>query len=398
MLLESFFRKIVVGLNGSRVQNFFKSKTSWLSLRELISSFLTGWVILFLLGCGPLYAPPAPTPTPTPIPLPALRFEKIAYDVGLITAFVFLPDGRLLIAEQNGAIKQIGEGGAHELIHQFEVSRNGFEDGLLGFALDPDFKQNQMVYTYRTVPDSSGNPTYGEVARHTLIDNRLQNSEMILELPAYPEQRWHFGGGLTFGPDGYLYMILGDLNRVDLSRDPTTPVSSILRFAKDGSIPADNPFSNSYVYAWGVRNGFGLAWHPETGHLYAGENGDSCDDELNLIEAGNDYGWGLHEYDLCPYPDDATEPLFQWTPTIAPSALTFFAADVIPEFHNKLLLCGINRNQIHLIKFSDDGRLVVSDEILEIEGRDFFCQAALAEGPDGWLYTAMDGEILRIGR
>ena len=223
------------------------------------------------MGCGPIFAPPAPTVTPSPVPLSPLQFEQVAHSVGLITAFAFLPDRNLIFAEQDGAVKQIGVNGDHTLIHQFEVSRQGFEDGLLGLVLDPEFDQNQTLYSYRTVPDDVGNPKFGEVAKHLLVDGRLEQSETILELPSYPEQRFHFGGGLTFGPDGYLYMILGDTNRIDLARDPSTPISSVLRFSKDGSIPADNPFPDSITYAWGVRNGFGLAWHPVTGHLYAGD-------------------------------------------------------------------------------------------------------------------------------
>lgn len=354
--------------------------------------------LVLLLGCGPIYAPPAPTPTPTLPPLTPLRYESVAYGVGLITAMQFLPDGRLLAAEQDGAVKIIGKFDQHTLVHQFDVSRAGFEDGLLGLLLDPDFAQNRTVYTYRTVPDGDGNPSYGEVARHRLEDDLFKNSETILELPAYAEQLWHFGGGLTFGPDGYLYMILGDTNRVDLARDPQTPISAVLRFTKDGEVPADNPFGDSLTYAYGVRNGFGLAWHPETGLLYAGENGDTCDDELNLIEAGKDYGWGLHPFDQCPYPDDKEPPLLQWTPTIAPAGLMFYTADVMPEFRNRLLLCGSNSNHVHVIEISFDGGQVVSDDVIEIDGRDFFCQAALLTGPDGWLYTATAGEIFKIGR
>ncbi|MEM8860699.1 MAG: PQQ-dependent sugar dehydrogenase [Chloroflexota bacterium] len=357
---------------------------------------LVGWVTLLLYGCGNLIPPPAPTPTATP--LPSITYEVVTFNVGLVTAFEFLPDGRLMFAEQNGAVKIMGEQGEHQLIHQFEVSRSGFEDGLLGMTLDPDFAENQWVYTYRSVPDENEDPQLGEVAKHRFDGQRFTQTEIILELPALPEQRHHFGGGLSFGPDGYLYMVLGDLNRVDLARDAASPISSMLRFGADGSVPADNPFEDSISYAWGFRNGFGFDWHPETGMLYAGENGDACDDELNLIEPGNDYGWGLHAYDTCPYPDDAVQPLLQWTPTIAPSGLTFISSERLPELRHKLLMCGINFNQIHVIDLSEDGRSVLSDEILEINGRDFFCQGAIAEGPDGWLYTAMDGQILRVGR
>ncbi len=354
--------------------------------------------IFMLMGCN-IYAPPLPLPpTETPESRTPLRYESVAYGVFLLTDLEFLPNGDLLAAEQDGQLLLIGEHDQHQLIHQFDVSRSGFEDGLLGLALDPEFAQNRTIFTHHIAPDGDGKPRMGQIMRHELVDNRLQNSELILELPAYAEQQWHFGGGLTFGPDGYLYMILGDTNRPDLARDPQTPISAVLRFTKDGEIPADNPFDASLVYAYGVRNGFGLAWHPETQLLYAGDNGDTCDDELNLIEKGADYGWGLHVFDQCPYPDDATKPLKQWTPTISPTDLLFYTADLIPEFQDKLLMCSINNNYIHLIDLSFDGGQVVSDEVLEIDGRNFFCQAALAQGPDGWLYSSTKGEIFRIGR
>lgn len=355
-------------------------------------------LIPFLMGCAVFTPEPTPVPTETPKPLTPLQVESVAYGLFLLTDLEFLPNGDLLATEQDGQLLRVGEFDQHTLIHQFEVSRNGFEDGLLGLALDPEFEQNSWLYTHHIAPDADGNPKIGQVIRHELVDDTLQNSKLILELPAYAEQQWHFGGGLTFGPDGFMYMNFGDTNQPHLARDPQTPHAAVLRFTKDGEIPADNPFEDSLVYAYGLRNGFGLAWHPETQLLYAGENGDSCDDELNLITKGADYGWGLHEFDRCPYPDDATKPLKQWTPTISPTAVFFYTADLIPEFRDKLLMCAINTNAIHLIELSFDGGQVVSDELLEIDGRDFFCQAALAQGPDGWLYTSSAGEIFRIGR
>ena len=356
------------------------------------------YLCVVLMGCTILSPEPTPIPTATPRPLPPLQFESVAYGVFLLTDLEFLPNGDLLATEQDGQLLRIGEFDQHTLIHQFDVSRGGFEDGLLGMALDPDFAQNNLLYTHHIAPDADGNPKVGQITRHTLSGDSLENSQVILELPAYAEQQWHFGGGLTFGPDGYLYMNFGDTNQPYLARDPQTPHAAVLRFTKDGEIPADNPFEASLVYAYGLRNGFGLAWHPETQLLYSGENGDSCDDELNLITKGADYGWGLHEFNVCPYPDDATKPLKQWTPTISPTDVLFYTADLIPEFQNKLLMCAINTNHIHLIEISFDGGQVVTDDVVNVDGRDFFCQAALAQGPDGWLYSSTKGEIFRIGR
>jgi glucose/arabinose dehydrogenase len=195
------------------------------------------------------------------------------------------------------------------LILSLPVARaTSFESGLLGLAVSPTFADDHTFYVSYTAPTADTAPTASRLARYTLTDGIASEETILLDLPARPDQQYHFGGALTFGPDGKLYLIFGDTNPPDEARNPQTPYGAVLRLNPEGGVPDDNPFPGSYVYAYGIRNGFGLAWQPETGVLYETENGASCDDELNRIERGQDYGWGLHPYATCPYPDDATPP------------------------------------------------------------------------------------------
>jgi glucose/arabinose dehydrogenase len=161
----------------------------------------------------------------------------------------------------------------------------------------------------------------------------------------------------------------------------------------------DNPFADSPVYAYGIRNGFGLAFHPQTGQLYETENGAACDDELNLISAGEDYGWGVHPYNACPYPDDSGQkPVHQWANIIAPAGLLFYTGDLLPEFKGDLLVCAHNESKIWHLRLAANGRAVREIKELEVPGQWELCRVTLTQGPDGWIYTATANRLQRIGR
>lgn len=329
-----------------------------------------------------------------------MRGEVVASDVGFVVALAFAPDGRLFYGQQSGAVfvRDLATGDVRKVV-QLDVA-HGTESGLLGLAIDPNFAQNQHFYLYYTVPDANGDPVMGRILRYTEVAGTATARTIIVEdLPARPDQLYHFGGGLSFGPDGKLYLIFGDTNRPAEARDPHLPAGSILRYNRDGTIPADNPFPGSPVYAYGIRNGFGLAWHPQTGLLYQSENGASCDDELNLIESGGNYGWGAYRYDECPYPDDkGTPPLYQWRSVIAPAALSFYTGEELSEFQGDLLLCAFNKQELLQLRLSQDGRRVENITAVKVPGMDSLCRVAVVQGPDGWLYTTTDSAIYRIRR
>ncbi len=340
---------------------------------------------------------------PKPSIIHELKAETIIEDVGLITAMQFAPDSRLFVAEKNGRIFTLdlreGKPAGQKEILNLQVAQ-GNESGLLGLVLAPNFEQNHHFYLYYIVPNDNLEPQKGRIARFTEQNNRaIEETIIIDDLPAAPEQLYHFGGGLTIGPDHKLYLIFGDRNMPEAARDPAQLEGSILRYNLDGTIPADNPFPGSPVYAYGIRNGFGLAFHPLSGLLYETENGSDCDDELNIIQAGADYGWGVHAWDACPYPDEGAEPpLHQWGRIVAPADLMFYTSDFLPQFQGDLLVCAHNESQIFHIRLTANGSGVREVRKVEIPGQYELCRVTLTQGPDGWIYTATSERILRIGR
>lgn len=335
------------------------------------------------------------------LPLAPLRTEAVVENTEWIVDLDFAPDGRLFYTTQAGQIYVLNPADSTPpaLILTLDVARaTSAESGLLGLALSPTFAADHHLFVYATAPNAQNAPLASRLTRYTLQNGQATEKTVLLDLPARPDQLYHFGGALTFGPDGKLYLIFGDTNLPDQARNPQSPHGAILRLNPNGTRPEDNPFPGSFVYAYGIRNGFGLAWHPENGTLYETENGASCDDELNRIVRGQDYGWGLHPYDACPYPDDATPPLYEWTPVAAPTNLLFYQGTQIPEWQGKLLICGFNRRELYLAQLSLDGRRVETMTVASLPGVELPCRVALAEGPDGWVYVAIETGIYRIGR
>lgn len=210
-------------------------------------------------------------------------------------AIDFAPDGRIFVSERAGRIRII-EGGQlrSEPWLALEVAASG-ESGLMGLAVDPRFVQNRFVYaaySYRSGAFSTRN----RLVR--LRDDPKTGKGMLdkILIDDVAGANNHDGGRVKLGPDGKLYWTMGDAQTTRYAQDLKSLNGKIIRLNPDGSIPADNPFANSYVYSYGHRNPQGLAWQPNTGRLYATEHGPSgfqgcCRDEVNLIEAGKNYGW-----------------------------------------------------------------------------------------------------------
>lgn len=160
------------------------------------------------------------------------------------------------------------------------------EEGQMGFVLAPDFQESNLAYAYYTFEDSSGQ--FNRIVTLRLEDNIWKEESLLLD--KIPGNSWHDGGRLKIGPDGKLYATAGDAYDRNLAQDTTSLGGKILRINRDGSIPNDNPFPNSYVYSYGHRNPQGITWSSD-GTLYAGEHGNDANDEINRIEAGRNYGW-----------------------------------------------------------------------------------------------------------
>ncbi|MFC0471912.1 sorbosone dehydrogenase family protein [Halalkalibacter kiskunsagensis] len=164
------------------------------------------------------------------------------------------------------------------------------EAGLLGVVLAPDFAESNLAYAHYTYVDDSGQ--FNRIVTLRLLDNIWSEERLLLD--HIPSGTYHHGGRLKIGPDGTLYATTGNASAPDIAQDLDSLGGKILRMNLDGSIPSDNPYPNSYVYSYGHRNPQGITWSSD-GILFSSEHGSSANDEVNLIEAGQNYGWPIME-------------------------------------------------------------------------------------------------------
>jgi len=254
-------------------------------------------------GSSPRTSAPtaAPTPTPSPRVGPAAveNVQLIASGLEVPWAVALAPDGRLFVTERPGRVRivRLGTGGGLQAEPWARVPARANPDaerGLLGIALDPDFARTGFVYLYYSYAGPGG-VTLNRLVR--LHDTNGTGTDETILVDNIPGAANHDGGRIAFGPDGKLYVATGDGEQQARAQDRGSLGGKILRVEKDGTVPADNPFPGSPVYSLGHRNVQGIAFQPDTNVLYATEHGPSgffpacCQDEVNRIEAGANYGW-----------------------------------------------------------------------------------------------------------
>jgi len=270
----------------------------------------------------------------------------------------------------------------NEFVHSIDVG--GGEGGLLGIVLDPNFSDNHYLYLYYTSPEFLF--ASNKVVRFTEKDNRLSEKTVLLD--GIPSAFVHDGGRLKFGPDGKLYITTGDAANSASAQDLNSLSGKILRINPDGSIPDDNPFSNSPVFSYGHRNPQGLDWDPETGKLVITEHGPSGEmgfahDEINVVEPGNNFGW--------PSVVGSTESTKYVDPIIhsgditwAPSGATFYTGDEIPELKGKFLFASLRGQHLRILELDTENNQVLSNYAFFQDS--FGRLRDIAQGPDGYLY------------
>lgn len=323
-------------------------------------------------------------------------------------AIDFAPDGRVFLTERPGRIRVIINGQLQtEPWMTLNVAATG-EAGLLGLALDPQFSQNGLAYAAYTFRTQSGSLQNRLVRLREDPTTRTGVMERVL-LDEAAGGQLHDGGRVEVGPDGKVYWTLGETFNRQLAQDLSSLNGKILRVNSDGTIPEDNPFPGSPIYSYGHRNPQGLAWQPGTGRLYETEHGPSgekgcCQDEVNLIEPGKNYGWPVisggetHEAMETPVLQSGTSV------TWAPTGAAFVNSG---PWTGSLVFTGLLGQTLYRVSLEPGNpRAVLSfDQYLQ---RQYGRLRDVAEGPDGALYVltnnrdgrgspiADDDRVLRI--
>lgn len=282
----------------------------------------------------------------------------------------FLPSGEILLTERPGRLIKIGE---DRTIIEVPGVRHIGEGGLLGLALHPNFKENQLIYLYLT--SEKDGQLVNRVERYRLDDDVLSQRKVIVD--GILGSQFHDGGRIEFGPDGFLYITTGDSGNPDLAQDTNSLNGKILRVKDDGTIPIDNPFGNA-VYSFGHRNAQGIAWDNE-GNLWATEHGRSGIlsglDELNLIKKGENYGWPVIQG------DEERDGMI--TPVINSGALETWAPAGATFIGGSIFFAGLRGEALYEAKL--EGTKVV-ELVKHLQG-EFGRLRAVKLGPDGSLYV-----------
>ncbi len=348
-----------------------------------------------------------------PAPAVASDIEIVDFAKGLEVpwALAFLPDGRMLVTERPGRLRYVtAEGELSEPIGGVpEVFAEG-QGGLLDVALSPQFASDHRVYlSYAEAgPDGKAGTALG---RGRLEGERIEDWEVIFRQEPKLSTGQHFGSRIVFDRTGHLFLALGEHNQRPTSQKMDHLQGKVVRLFPDGSIPPDNPFvgqegARPEIWSYGHRNQQGAALHPETGLLWTSEHGPRGGDELNIPEAGKNYGWPLATYGINysgqPIPEaigtsapDTEQPLYYFERSPALSGMAFYTAQRFPAWQGSLFLGGLASRD--LIRLQLDGTRVVAEERLLTDRptrlRD------VRQGPDGYLYvlSELDGKILRIG-
>jgi glucose/arabinose dehydrogenase len=287
-------------------------------------------------------------------------------------SFAFLPDGDALVTERDsGRLLRVSPSGDVKELQTLPEGGSG-EGGLLGVAVSPDYGEDRYVYAYYT----------------TERDNRVvrfrigEKPEPLLT--GIPVNSYHDGGRIEFGPDGMLYISTGDAGDSSNSQDRNSLGGKILRIEPEGSIPKDNPFPGNPVYSYGHRNVEGLAWDAE-GQLYASELGENTWDEVNRIEAGNDYGWP--EVEGKGGEDQGyVDPITVWpTSEASPSGAEILVGGAIPQWEGDLFVTALKGQRLWRLELDDEGEVTGREKLLDGEvGR----IRDVVQAPDGSLWVS----------
>jgi glucose/arabinose dehydrogenase len=358
--------------------------------RIRIGGIVAAIIFAILIWVSPSNPPPIPEPTAEYgnefVQILAINLEK--------PWAIDFADDKIFVTEKVGRIRVIESGVLLDEPLATLRTANVFDGGLLGIAVHPAFDRNHFIYVYYTYENDGA--LWNKILRITEAGNKLDAAKTIFD--KIPGSAYNNGGTIKFGPDGKLYVGTGYISDSHGPQDIQSLEGKILRLNDDGTIPDDNPFSDSPVFSFGHMNPKGLDWDSE-GNLFVAEMGPSKNDEINLVQPGGNYGWPGQE---CSGNEEFVDPINCYDPAIEPGGIVFYYGDKI-KLENSLVLASLRASHLFNLEI-DEGEVKSQISILSGMGR----IRDVAVGPDGYLYLitsntdgkgfpdASDDKLLRI--
>lgn len=336
-----------------------------------------------------------------------IRLVQVAGGLEHPWGVAFLPDGSFLVTERPGRLQHVRSGQATAIagLPDIFAFRQG---GLLDVSLHPRFADNRWVYLSYSKGDRDGTTT--ALGRGRLEGERLVDFQELFVQDRLSQPGRHYGSRIAWLSDGTLLLSIGDRGAdPPRAQDPRDHAGKLLRLNDDGTVPADNPFVgrdgiHPEVYSLGHRNIQGMVVVPGSNAIWATEHGARGGDELNLVEAGKNYGWptvslardyGTEEQIGVRHREGYEEPVWEFLPTLAPSGLALVTADTFPSWRGNLLAGGLRAERILRVVLEHDQVVHIEELLLGKVGR----IRDVREGPDGNVYLLSDspeGALYRI--
>jgi glucose/arabinose dehydrogenase len=356
----------------------------------------------------PLHAQPVRPTTTTP----GLTVATVASGLASPWSLAFLPDGRMLVTERPGRLRIVGRDGrlsppAAGMPRVFARGQGGLHD----VTLDRNFVHNNTIYFCYAAPVSGGGQT--AMARARLIDEgtpRLVDVKVIFQQEGPPSSGNHYGCRIVQAGDGNLFLTTGDHFRYrDEAQNLGNHIGKLIRITPEGTIPPDNPFvrragAKPEIWSYGHRNMQGAALHPETGKVWTHEHGPRGGDEINIPQAGKNYGWPVIGYGIdysgarihkSTQQAGMEQPIKYWVPSIAPSGMAFYTGNLFPAWRGNLFVGALAAGL--LVRLELAGEKVGREERMLQNLRERIRD--VRQGPDGALYLLTDnspGRVLRV--
>lgn len=323
----------------------------------------------------------------------------------------FLPDGRMIVTEKSGQLRIVTAGGKiSPPIKGVPKVDDGGQGGLLDVTLHPDFASNRLVFLSFSERAPGGASTAMASGRLSADGTALENVKKLFSQRPKVGGGRHFGSRVVFAPDGNVFLTTGDRGARHNAQKLDGHIGKVIRLTPGGKVPADNPFIGKAgalpeIWSYGHRNIQGAAIHPSTGKLWTIEHGPRGGDEINIPAAGVNHGWpvvthGIEYFggtigDGLKTKAGMADPIYIWTPVIAPGGMTFYTGNLFPAWKGNLLIGGLRAGA--MVRLELDGEKVVREERLLRQIGDRIRDVAV--GPDGAVYVITDsssGKILRI--